>query len=374
MKRPITTFRLLCVLPLLFGLGTFGATSLQAEQIELTPDSVIGGTGSWAGAREWDVGQFRAQLVADNQTEDEIFEEEQNPDDETGGFWLGKEGDEEEAFVLDLEQAYQIDEIVLYNTHNAQFDDRATFGYELYGSNEVAPFAGEDIGEGGDDLVAGQLMAAGEMELMYFGEDPLEPHVANITNRGPFRYIRFNSVGPFHEEGIILPQRSVGINEIHVFGTRPGVDPCDYNNDGKLDVMDLDLLRAEVKAGTNKASFDVNKDAAVNYSDIVAYVEGADKLNSYIGDANLDGEFNSSDFVALFTAGHYEDGVSMNSTWATGDFSGDGEFDTADLVAAFQRGGYELGPRGGPAAVPEPGGIVLVMLSLGLLCDRRRRV
>jgi len=89
-----------------------------------------------------------------------------------------------------------------------------------------------------------------------------------------------------------------------------------------------------------------------------------DRMNLYVGDTNLDGEFNSSDLVNLFTAAEYEDNVPMNSTWATGDFNGDGEFDSGDLVAAFADGGYEKGKRPVANAVPEPSGYVLFVFGL----------
>ncbi|MCA9212206.1 MAG: hypothetical protein KDB27_04000 [Planctomycetales bacterium] len=75
-------------------------------------------------------------------------------------------------------------------------------------------------------------------------------------------------------------------------------------------------------------------------------------LDAWIGDADLNGEFNSGDLVAVFQAKEYEDIFQGNSTWATGDWNGDGDFTTSDLVFAFQDGGYEKGLR--PAAVPEP--------------------
>jgi hypothetical protein len=58
------------------------------------------------------------------------------------------------------------------------------------------------------------------------------------------------------------------------------------------------------------------------------------------GDSNLDGIFNSSDLVLVFTAGQYEDAIPGNSTFATGDWNGDGDFTTSDLVLAFQYGAY----------------------------------
>jgi hypothetical protein len=58
------------------------------------------------------------------------------------------------------------------------------------------------------------------------------------------------------------------------------------------------------------------------------------------GDANLDGIFNSADFLLILQAGKYEDDVPGNATWAEGDWDGDGDFTTADIVFAFQAGNY----------------------------------
>lgn len=59
------------------------------------------------------------------------------------------------------------------------------------------------------------------------------------------------------------------------------------------------------------------------------------------GDANGDGLFNSSDLVAVWQAGEYEDWIEANSIFQTGDWNGDGDFDSSDLVLAFQLGAYE---------------------------------
>ncbi|MCA9216514.1 MAG: hypothetical protein KDB27_25770, partial [Planctomycetales bacterium] len=61
-----------------------------------------------------------------------------------------------------------------------------------------------------------------------------------------------------------------------------------------------------------------------------------------IGDANLDGRFDTQDLVTVFQANEYEDGIVANSTWSEGDWTCDGDFSTSDLVAAFQAGNYEL--------------------------------
>lgn len=67
---------------------------------------------------------------------------------------------------------------------------------------------------------------------------------------------------------------------------------------------------------------------------------GAFELQILPGDANCDGQFDSSDLVHAFQAGEFEDSIPDNSTWSKGDWDGDGEFTTSDLVLAFQLGNF----------------------------------
>ncbi len=161
---------------------------------------------------------------------------------------------------------------------------------------------------------------------------------------------------------------SLGIDNVTLLGR----DPADFNGDGVLDVQDLNLLLAQVRTGTNAAAYDVNQDGLVDTDDIQQYVERPDILNTYVGDANLDGEFGSTDMVDVFQSGQYEDALPINSLWQTGDWNGDAEFDSGDMVFAFQGGGYELGPRAAVlTAVPEPQSVVLLFLAaLGMAARR----
>jgi hypothetical protein len=149
----------------------------------------------------------------------------------------------------------------------------------------------------------------------------------------------------------------------------------DFDGSGSLDAGDIDLLSAEVRAGANNSRFDLTGDHQVNADDRVHWIDVLKR--TYLGDANLDGEFNSTDFVVVFTAGQYEDLVTGNSAWATGDWNGDGDFGSTDFVAAFQAGGYEQGPRTAVHSVPEPASFasLLVMACLigvrGLKARRR---
>ncbi|MCA9200392.1 MAG: hypothetical protein KDA87_22785 [Planctomycetales bacterium] len=132
---------------------------------------------------------------------------------------------------------------------------------------------------------------------------------------------------------------------------------CDFDGDGTLGVGDIHLLLAQISSGDGTARFDINNDQSVDAADIVLFVTSEDKLNTWIGDANLDGEFNSEDFVPVFQAGLFETG--RPAQWEHGDWNGDGRFDSGDFVAAFRDGGYEQGVRTKP--VPEPKNISVVL-------------
>ena len=150
--------------------------------------------------------------------------------------------------------------------------------------------------------------------------------------------------------------------------------PGDYNSDGVLDAMDINLQSDEMKkdqADQDLATFDHNGDNVVDFTDRSIWVK--DLRRTWIGDSNLDNEFNSGDLVAVFAAGRYETGEMAN--WEQGDWNGDMLFNSTDLVAAFSDGGYEQGPQPAAlAAIPEPTSWVMLILGgLGIaqLCRRR---
>ena len=147
----------------------------------------------------------------------------------------------------------------------------------------------------------------------------------------------------------------------------------DYNEDGELDAGDLDLQAAAMVASGPTDPYDLNGDSAVNFADRQMWLHDLQK--TWVGDADLNGLFDSADFVLAFQAGRYEV-ADKNATWVQGDWNGDQLFTSADFVAAFADGGYEVGPRpGAVSAVPEPGTWMLLVMGL-LTCwfGRRRRV
>jgi hypothetical protein len=135
----------------------------------------------------------------------------------------------------------------------------------------------------------------------------------------------------------------------------------DFNEDGVLDVADIDALTAQINADQYRPMFDVNGDAFLDLEDRRLWVE--EQKRALYGDADLDGAFISADLVAVFAAGEYEDDRFANSTWATGDWDGDLEFGTGDLVNAFQAGAYEQ-TQATTSAVPEPTGLFTAVLAI----------
>jgi hypothetical protein len=140
----------------------------------------------------------------------------------------------------------------------------------------------------------------------------------------------------------------------------------DFNGNGVLDAADIDDLTQQAASGQNTVAYDLNNDALVNEADVQIWVKNLFK--SWIGDADLNHEFNSGDLVSVLASGTYE--ADLDAVWSSGDFNGDGRTNSGDLVAALADGGYELGPPPAVAvvatvaAVPEPSSLVLIAAGL----------
>ena len=110
---------------------------------------------------------------------------------------------------------------------------------------------------------------------------------------------------------------------------------ADLNGDGLTDARDIDFFCAGYR--NQDMAFDLTGNGSLD-DDLAFVVEQLFGTN--MGDANLDGRFDSEDLVAVLQAGEYDDGISGNSTWAEGDWNCDGDFDSEDIVHAFRAGGY----------------------------------
>lgn len=146
----------------------------------------------------------------------------------------------------------------------------------------------------------------------------------------------------------------------------------DFNGNDILDANDIDLMTQALLSGSNDSKFDLNNSGTVTAADRAFWIN--ELFGTYFGDANLDGELNSSDLIQILASGSYEDAIEDNSTWATGDFDGDFDFTSGDLIAALATGAYEQGPRTATAAVPEPTSVLSLWISVaGLGLIRRFR-
>lgn len=123
----------------------------------------------------------------------------------------------------------------------------------------------------------------------------------------------------------------------------------DFDHDGVVDDMDLDILGRATRGGSQNIFYDLNHDGMINLRDRDVLVHRI--LGTTYGDTNLDTIFNSTDLILVFQANEYEDDILGNSTWAEGDWNGDGDFDSSDLVWAFKDGGYQQNASALAAAI-----------------------
>ena len=115
----------------------------------------------------------------------------------------------------------------------------------------------------------------------------------------------------------------------------------DFDSNQVVDAADIDRLYLEIRQGSSDVDFDLDESGTVDQNDADYLIETV--LGTTFGDSNLDGVFDSKDIIDVFSAGEYQDDLSLNSSWVTGDWNGDGEFDSNDIIAALQTGAYSNG-------------------------------
>ncbi len=113
---------------------------------------------------------------------------------------------------------------------------------------------------------------------------------------------------------------------------------ADVNDDRQVDDRDIDALNQAIAGSSDDDRYDLDRNASVDERDANFLIEVV--LDSVVGDANMDGIFDSEDLIEVFKSGQYEDGEARNSIWRTGDWNGDNECDSSDLLFALQRGHY----------------------------------
>ncbi len=104
----------------------------------------------------------------------------------------------------------------------------------------------------------------------------------------------------------------------------PAIVPGDFDASGEIDIHDIAVLISAILAAENTDNLDFENDGVVDERDLEILVNMV--FRTYLGDANLDGVFDSQDLVLVFQSAEYEDGDNDNSTWSEGDWDGDGDF------------------------------------------------
>lgn len=135
----------------------------------------------------------------------------------------------------------------------------------------------------------------------------------------------------------------------------------DYNGDGLFNCQDIDPLVATIAAGSHVPGFDLTGDGLVDTADLHVWLSAAGAVQlpsgaSYlVGDANLDGVVDGSDF-GVWNANKF----TATAAWCQGDFNADGIVDGSDFGLW---NGNKFQASDGMQAVPEPGGSIWLILA-----------
>lgn|GEM_PF-6331597 len=188
-------------------------------------------------------------------------------------------------------------------------------------------------------------------------------------NQNVYSYtIELRPDGPLRLSSFALPETQIlpTVEEVfagvlHLGQVTAALAHGDFNYDQQYDSSDLDALTAGILSGTSKAEYDVDGDATVSTADVIAWLENAGEENlgggAYLlGDANLDGAVNGTDFD-IWKANR----LAETSDWSRGDFNTDGIVNDADFSI------WSASALG----VPEPAMACLLLTGCVLLVSRR---
>lgn len=137
----------------------------------------------------------------------------------------------------------------------------------------------------------------------------------------------------------------------------------DFDGDGALTASDINVLSAEVLKPAPNPEFDLDGDGSVTAADRQTWVTSVEFADTFFGDADLNGEVDFGDFVALSNS------FGQSGGWAEGNFDGLGNVDFSDFVLLSNNFGNA---RVAAQPVPEPHALALAAIAGGLCMLRRR--
>ncbi len=159
-----------------------------------------------------------------------------------------------------------------------------------------------------------------------------------------------------------------GLDNVALSLINSGFPDGDLNEDGAVDVADLDELTAAVAAGNNDTRFDMDGSGNVDSADRTFWL--TDIKETFPGDANLDRTVDAEDLNTLGLNWRHTNATS----WSQGDFNGDGNVDASDLNDLGLNWRRSATGAASTAPVPEPSGCLLLAIGLGWFCSRLVRI
>ncbi len=179
----------------------------------------------------------------------------------------------------------------------------------------------------------------------------------DLRDQSYFHFIENDEASIGHLDGLLTTADSLLLADISPGG---GLGADDSNTGViyqlKSLIPTIDELTRAVNRGETDSRFDLDQNGVVDAGDRIAWIK--DVNATYLGDANLDGKFSSTDLVQVFQTAKYE--ADAEALWKEGDWSGDQRFTSTDLVAAFQDGGFEQPPAVVANSIPEPSSLLLL--------------
>ena len=121
----------------------------------------------------------------------------------------------------------------------------------------------------------------------------------------------------------------------------------DFDGNGGFGAEDIDILAGAIREGKTTLIYDLNEDRRVTALDLEFLVEDSSKLNTRLGDLNLDGSVDLTDVFAWLPAFGEQ-----NTGWSTGDFDGDGMTTGSDFGILAQNFGAIRLSSPDPGAAP----------------------
>ena len=209
-----------CIAIVVFALslivGVSAPLAQASVQVTLTPANVVGGSGSYGGT--WNSGQFNATQILGNQS-GTITEPSQS------GYWLNPDNGPANPYItVNLGALYYLSSVELFNTSNANYQDRGTGDFSIVGGNHVIYVPGQGLVMTGSTttLTSGTLTAATNAEAVSG-----IPGQSFATLGNPVQFLEFLPTSVASGGPPCCGANNYGLNELTVFGTAvPAPEPA----------------------------------------------------------------------------------------------------------------------------------------------------